>query len=95
MPVFYCEKIEVVRDQKTKLPVSFSWNGKEYKIVEVIATWPDWGFSAGSPKRKNWRLRRHRNFFRILTQDNQAFEIYHDRKTKLDEGEWILYTKIN
>ena len=92
MSEFYSEKIEVVLDQKTKSPVSFVWENKEYKIKEVIASWPNYSYSKSGAKRKRWWQRRHRNYYRVMTDEDQVFEIYLDRGSK--EEEWILYTKL-
>ena len=92
---FFSEKIVVQRDEKTKNPALFWWKDKEYNIKEVLSSWPDWKFSAGAPKRKNWRLRHHRVYYRIKTEDEEIFEIYLDRKTKKEDGEWVLYRKLN
>ena len=95
MAEFFSEKIVVQRDEKTKNPALFCWKDKEYKIKEVLSSWPDWKFSAGAPKRKNWRLRHHRVYYRIKTEDEEIFEIYFDRKTKKEGGEWVLYKKLD
>ncbi len=92
MPEFFSEKIEVVRDEKTKIPVSFVWRDKEYKIKEVIACWPDYSFPKSGAKRKRWWQRRHRNYYRVLTDEDLVFELYFDRGSK--EQEWILYAKL-
>ena len=94
MSQFFSEKIKVKVDETKKAPVSFIWNKKEYIIIEQIAVWQDWGFPKGSPKAKNWRLRHHRNYYRVQTEEDEVFEIYLDRKTKNEEGEWYLYQKI-
>jgi hypothetical protein len=91
---FISEPITVARDEKSGEPVSFTWKGREYLIEEIIAAWPDWGFSAGAPKRKSWRMRRHRNFYRVETRDGAVFEIYHDRGLKPDGGKWFLYARL-
>ena len=92
---FHSEQIEVVRGGKSKEPTSFIWKRKDYKIKEILESWADWGFPPGSPKKKSWRLRHHRNYYKIKTEDGKIFEIYFDRKTKKEEGEWVLYRKIN
>jgi hypothetical protein len=92
MPEFYSEKIEVIRDEKTKNPVSFVWRDKEHKIKEVIASWPDYSFPKSGAKTKRWWQRRHRNYYRVLTDREEVFEIYFDRGSK--EQEWILYAKL-
>jgi len=91
MSQFFSEKIEVKIDQVKKAPVSFIWNKKEYIITVLIAVWQDWGFPKGSPKAKTWRLRHHRNYYRVQTKEDEVFEIYLDRKNKNEEGEWYLY----
>jgi hypothetical protein len=91
-PEFYSEEIEVERDEKTKYPVSFVWRGKEYPIKEVIAFWPDFSFPRSGAKRKRWWQRRHRNYYRVLTEDDQVFEIYFDRGSK--EEAWVLYARL-
>ena len=92
---FFSEKIEVFTEGKLKEPKRFIWKDKEYRIKEVLQNWADWGFPPGSPKKKNWRLRHHRNYYKIKTGDDEIFEIYFDRKTKKEEGEWVLYRKLN
>jgi hypothetical protein len=92
MPPFYSEKIEVIRDDETKNPVSFVWRNKEYKIKEVIASWPDYSFPKSGAKTKKWWQRKHRNYYRVLTEEDFVFEIYFDRGAK--EPKWILYAKL-
>jgi hypothetical protein len=94
MPQFLSEKIKVIIDKARRTPASFIRNKKEYIISEVIAVWHDWGFSEGAPKGRNWRLRHHRNYYRVQTTEDEVFEIYLDRKSKKEEGEWFLYQKI-
>ena len=88
------QEIEVKRDTKSGDLVSFGWNGKEYRVHRIIATWPDWGFAAGSPNRKSWRMRHHRNYYRVETTDDAVFELYHDRGIKLSGGKWFLHMRL-
>ena len=92
MPEFYSHEIEVIRDEKTKCPISFTWKGKEYKIKEVIAFWPDFSYPKSGAKKKRWWQRKHRNYYRVLTEEEAVFEIYFDRGSKREA--WILYTKL-
>jgi hypothetical protein len=92
-PEFYSEEIEVTRDEKTKNPVSFVWREKEHRIKEIIAFWPDFSFPKSGAKRKRWWQRRHRNYYRVLTQEEQTFEMYFDRGSKKEV--WILYAKLD
>jgi hypothetical protein len=92
MPEFISEEIEITREEKTRNPVSFVWRGKEHKIKEIIAFWPDFSYPKSGAKRKRWWQRKHRNYYRILTEEEEVFEIYFDRGSKREV--WILYTKI-
>lgn len=38
---FIGERIEVVTSDEEPLPLSFTWQGKEYKIEEIIKSWHD------------------------------------------------------
>jgi len=89
---FYSDEIQVTKDEKTRVPIAFTWREKEYKIKEIIAFWPDFSYPKGG-KRKKWWQRKHKNFYRVLTEDGEVFEIYFDRGAKREA--WILYTKID
>ena len=90
---FISAEIEVDRNETNGNPVSFRWNNKRSSVKEIIAAWQDWGFSGGAPKKKTWRMRRHRNYFRVETDSGEVFEIYHDRGIKPGETKWILSVK--
>jgi len=92
MPGFFSEEIEVAQDEKTKKPVSFIWRGAEYKVKEIIAFWPDFSYPKSGAKKKRWWQRKHRNYYRILTEQDEVFEIYFDRGSKKEI--WILYTRL-
>jgi hypothetical protein len=89
----YSEKIEVEGAGEPVRPMAFKWHDGEFRVKKVLRIWQDWGFPAGSPRRKTWRLRRHRTYFQVLTEDGRAFEIYLDRKGP--ELEWVLYREID
>ena len=88
----YSEKINVHCEGEPAVPVSFVWREREFRIVEIIKTWQDWGFPPGSPRRKTWRLRRHRNYFQVRTEEERVFELYLDRKGP--HLEWVLYREV-
>jgi hypothetical protein len=93
MPEFFSEEIEVRRDEKTKNPVSFIRRGAEYRIKEIIAFWPDFSYPKSGAKKKQWWQRKHRNYYRILTEQNEVFEIYLDRGSKREA--WFMYRKLD
>jgi len=92
---FISEEISVTRDERQGHPVSFRWKGIEYSVGEVIACWQDWGFAGGAPARKTWRMRRHRNYYRVETTDGAVFELYHDRGIKITGGKWYLHSRLS
>jgi len=94
--MLYSEKITVMcqaggEDEPLK-PISFKWHNEEFHIEKILRTWQDWGFPAGAPRKKNWRLRRHRNYYRVLAGRGRVFEIYLDRKGP--EPTWVLYREL-
>jgi hypothetical protein len=93
MPEFLSDEIKVIRDEETRNPISFIWRDKEYWIKEIIAFWPDFSYSESGSKRKRWWQRRHRNYYRVLTEEEEVFEIYLDRGSKREA--WILYRKLD
>lgn len=95
MDRFISAEVAVVIDAATRLPKSFEWNGRVYAVNEILAVWPDYGFSAGAPKKKSWRLRRHRNCYRVVTADGEVFELYNDRGTGQTENKWILSLQVS
>ncbi len=72
----------------------FQWQNRKFVIREIIAEWQDYGFSAGAPRKKDWRMRRHRNYYRVETNDGDIYELYHDRGLKIEGGKWVLLSQI-
>ena len=91
---FISEEIVVARDDDRQEPISFSWDGKDFCVREIIAVWSDYGFSSGAPRKKNWRMRRHRTCYRVETTDGAVYEIYHDRGIKAGGGKWYLLAQV-
>ena len=79
---------------EVKQPSAFVWRGEEYTVAEVVHAWPDWGFAQGAMQR-NWRSRRHRNYFRVRTTSGEVYELYLDRGTKPGHQVWYLYQQLD
>lgn len=92
MSDFYSEPIEVCVQGSIQRPVSFCWQGKEYTILEIWAEWQDAGFGPIKPGRGKWWQRRHRNYYRVVTDTTEIFEIYLDRRKQ--RKQWYLYRKV-
>ncbi|MCD6161179.1 MAG: hypothetical protein J7K40_02055 [candidate division Zixibacteria bacterium] len=90
--VFISKPIEVEKNPDNNLPEAFYWKGNRKKITTIVSAWQDWNYPAGAVKR-NWRARRHRNYYRVECDDNKIYEIYLDRQT-VDKPTWYLYRII-
>jgi hypothetical protein len=90
MKRFVGEGLRDVRTEKGGCPVSFFWGGREYRVAEMLSQWHDFDYSRLAPKR-DWRSRRHRNYYQIRTESGECFELYCDRGTKLGAPKhWVL-----
>ena len=86
----YSEKIDVVHEAGNIL--SFRWRDEEFQVETILAQHQDWRFPAGAPKKRTWRLRRHRNYYTVRTTNGRVFEIYFDRGAATPQ--WILYREL-
>ena len=113
---FYADEIEVRFDQKPTLekrpglPTAFSWQGREYVIVELLKEWHDYrkrGKSKASYEKErgsywveksqregSWGM--GRDYYRVRTGDGEIFDIYYDRSPKGQKrkGQWVLSRKL-
>lgn len=88
---FVGKAIKVIYDFEHLQPTSFIWENKEYKIAEIIDSYQDFGFSAAAPKKKNWRIRKHRNYWIVKTSGRVKFKIYLDRAS--GQRNWFIFSK--
>ena len=88
------ERIEVEFDDSSgglKQPTAFVWRGQRHVIREVLSAWVDSGFGAGEVTR-TWYRRRHRNYYRVETDEGELYEIYLDRGGS--KREWVLARRL-
>lgn len=96
---YFGRQIEVVTrggEKEAKTPVSFTLDGREYTITEVVELWHDSGFG-NSETSKTWRTRHHRSYYRVKTTGGDIYEIYFDRGTNLKHPEyrkWYITQKL-
>ena len=83
---FIDEEIEVRFAQKPGPPTSFTWQGREYEIVEIERQYRRLDF------KRAWWQRRHRDYYRVTTDTGQVFEIYHHRGP--GKRYWVLYKEF-
>ncbi len=91
---FIGENIDVTTAGEPREPASFVWRDQTHVVTEVLFAWSDWGFNPAA-KQRNWRSRRHRNYYRVRTDGGLVYEIYLDRGTKPGREAWILYQQLN
>lgn len=91
---FIGERLSSVETEMGGRPMGFVWQNRKYRIVQVVREWHDFDFSPLAP-RKNWRTRRHRNYFHVRTDSGLCFELYCERGTKLDSAKrWVLLSQL-
>ncbi|MFX1562857.1 MAG: hypothetical protein ACFFDP_06080 [Promethearchaeota archaeon] len=76
--------VEVVDLEK---PIRFKWNEKTYSIVEIEAS------SRRLDLRSAWFRRRHRDYFVVLVDTGQRFELYHHRGP--GPSYWVLTRELS
>lgn len=71
------------------LPQRFSWQGRSYTVIEVLAVWKESGDCRhGSGERY---VRKH--WFRVKTTEDLEMKIYFERQGRSSGGSrWRLYT---
>jgi hypothetical protein len=90
---FIGEKIKVELDEDNRILLSFIWQDIKYSIIKIKASWQDYGFGhSPAPKRVPWRIRHHRTYYQVVTENNRLFEIYYDRSGK--EKIWYLMQEL-
>ena len=75
---FFGKVINVHQHEETRAPLSFDLDGERHEIQEVMSSWQDYGMPNDGRKHK-WIQRHHRNYFRVRTTSDEAYEIYYDR----------------
>ena len=95
---FVGRPIRVTTTGEVPVPASFRLGDRDYEVGEILQMWQDHGFGMASPLKKNWRLRHHRNYFRVRTTEGEVFELYLDRtRVGLRHGaprRWFLYRRL-
>lgn len=86
---FLNEKIAVTLAENGNEPASFLRSGKDYTIREVAKVWQDGVFHAPAGRGgsgKQWWNQRGRTFYRVITDEDITFEMYHDPR----KNQWFL-----
>jgi hypothetical protein len=96
-----------VREKLPPCPDGFTWQGREYRVVEKLSEWSD--FTRRGKMARNMRpahaavaggrgsLNVGRFYFRVRVDSGQVFDLYYDRAMKdIDhrKGEWFVYREL-
>lgn len=77
---FFGKEVDVtVEGDRVHRPVAFSFDGETHEIKSILHYREDAGFGKGGRRSHRWWQRRHRNYYRVKTTNDELFEIYHDR----------------
>lgn len=69
---FIDEEIEVETGEFGR-PQAFVWRGEPFRVVEVLEV------QRKLDLKKAWWRRRHRDYYRVRTQEGRVFELYFHR----------------
>lgn len=87
---FFGQIIEVERDADTREPLAFSFKDERHTIAVIMTYWQDHGFP-NDGRKHTWRQRRHRNYYRVRTNEGRDFEIYYDRGIDMDSPKYMRW----
>jgi hypothetical protein len=97
-----------IRQKTPHCPNGFTWEGKPYRVLEMLAEWKD--FSRRGRMARNMRpahaetaashgsLGVGKFYFRVRTDTGQVFDLYYDREIKdVDDrlGHWFIYREMS
>ncbi|MBN2388251.1 MAG: hypothetical protein JXB85_14635 [Anaerolineales bacterium] len=96
-----------VREKAPPCPDGFTWEGRDYRVVALLAEWSDFT-RRGRPARnmqpahaavasRRGSLGVGRFYFRIRTDSGQIFDLYYDRAIRSAndrKGHWFLYREM-
>ncbi len=107
-PIEVSFDVPPVREKTPDCPNGFIWEGKIYRVVELLSSWSD--FARRGKMARNMRpahaevastrgsLNVGRFFFRVRVDTSQIFDLYYDRAMKdLDhrKGQWFVYRELS
>ncbi len=102
MPVEFLGREVEVRLSEDEPPVlrAFRFGGREYKVAEQIATWPDQPVG-GVRRGRDWRQQQQRQHYRVRTEEGEVYELYADwspaRRRRKGGGQvarWYVHRRL-
>jgi len=88
---FVGKEITVKTAGELNQPVSFCLDKRDYRIAEILESWPDYGFGSSTVGKKRWWQRHHRNYYRVKTEAGDIYEIYYDRGVNKKHPEYRIW----
>jgi hypothetical protein len=96
-----------VHEKSPHCPNTFTWEGRAYRVVELLSSWSDFkrrGKSARNMRPSHAKVAAGRGslnvgrfFFRVRVDTGRVFDLYYDRAMKnVDErrGQWFVYREL-
>jgi hypothetical protein len=95
------------REKAPDCPSRFIWEGKTYRVVEMLSAWTDFkrrgrmarnmqpAHAAVASTRGSLNVGRY--YFRVKVDTGQIFDVYYDRAMKnVDnrKGQWFMYREL-
>jgi Domain of unknown function (DUF6504) len=108
VPIEVRFRTEPALEKTPPCPDGFTWEGREYRVSEMLAQWSD--FTRRGRMARNMQpqhaavaagrgsLGVGRFFFRVRTDDGRVFDLYYDRAIKdasHRKGAWTLYRELS
>ena len=77
---FFGKRVDVVTDEGSPNPTELAFEGEIHAVSEILLMWRDYSFPSNF-RRHSWWQRRHRNYYRLRTNQERIFQLYFDRGT--------------
>jgi len=98
-PEYIGQEVEVTLSEGlVRQPAAFRFEGRERRIVEVLAGWQDHGHDPDERRRHRWWQRHHRNWYRVKTEDGAVFDLLYERGATGKHPErrkWFLFQRVS
>jgi hypothetical protein len=89
-PRFISEEIAMLESAAGGEPVAFRFRNSLHRVTAILKQWQDYGFSSAAVKR-DWRNRRHRNYYEVRTDQGTHLLLYFDRGVKASSPRvWVV-----
>ncbi len=96
---FIGQEVQVsLSDELVRQPVAFVLEDRQYRIIEITESWQEYGHEPDPRRRHRWWQRRHRNWYRVSTEEGEAFELFYERGATGKHPErrkWFVFRRLS